>query len=112
MTAKSVATKDEVIAVVSTTGPGGASGSWTAGPIVPTSYAQLTVDSNAVIYQANCIFTFTFSNGTTTTEPVTLTAGSTHLQGSSSNVLRDGDFIKSTNGNLLKVVSSRRLRSE
>jgi hypothetical protein len=90
-------------------------GGWTAGPVTPTSYKQLTVNGAEVVYQAQCIFSFA---GTKSNSPVkassTVTlkaAAATILQGGLSNLLRDGDSVKDMYGNTVKATGTRLLAS-
>jgi hypothetical protein len=88
-----VAVVGDVVATASpVTTLSGAPGAWTAGPVIESSYPKLTVAGKAVVWKAECTFTFTNSNtGATVVVPVTLTAPSTSLQGGTSNVLVDGN---------------------
>ena len=91
------------------------SGTWTPGTVVLSKYTKLTIGGDATVWKAECSFSFTGpdSNGVTVTgsSSVTLTAGSTKLQGGSSNVLRHGDQASDSYGNKLSVSSSRNLKS-
>ncbi len=103
----SVAVAGDVVATPSpATTLGGsppAPGAWTAGPVIDSTYAKLTVGGKPVVWQASCTFTFTDSNtGATVPVPVTLTASTTSLQGGLTNVLLAGDSVV-VQGNRLEV---------
>jgi hypothetical protein len=94
--AKPVAVKGDVSATAGTSPYTGAqSGTWTAGPITETSYANLKSGSKEVIWKAECTFSFSGANSSgatvTGTEKVTLTAKTTLLKKGEHNVLVDGD---------------------
>lgn len=94
-------------------------GSWSAGAVTETTYAQLTSGGIEVIHQAECTFSFIGGsdppNGLTTdvngTSTVTLTASGTVAQGGLSHVLRDGDLEQDDYGNTVSVSASAAFRS-
>jgi hypothetical protein len=92
-------------------------GIWTAGPVTLTSYDKLTVNGAKAVHQAQCTFSFNGTKGTTPpvtvtdSSTVTLTAAPTILEGSLSNVLRNGDSASDTFGNTVKATSARLLTS-
>jgi hypothetical protein len=108
MTGTKVAVAGDTTATASTsTAFGGAPGTWTAGPVTEKPSPWLTAGGTAVIHEATCTFVFTNANtGATVPVPLTLTAGSTALQGGQGNVLLDGDQETDTNGNRLSVQAS------
>lgn len=96
MPAKSVAVKGDVSATVGTMPYTGATtGTWTAGPILETSYVNLKSGGKEVVWKAQCTFSFSGANqageAKTGSETVTLTAGTTLLKKGESSVLVDGD---------------------
>lgn len=103
-----VAVSGEVVAVIGSSGPGGAGGTWRAGLLSETAYPRLTVGGTPVIYEAQCTFVFTDTvTGATTTSVVTLQASTTLLRGESSGVLRNGDTAIDDHGNTLAVQITR-----
>jgi hypothetical protein len=96
---------------------------WTPGNVNVTKYAKLKIGGQAVIHEAKCTFSFsgTDSNGAAVSgsEDVVLSAaaaGTTKLQKSANQVLRDGDSSDSTSGkslygNVVKISSSGKLKS-
>jgi hypothetical protein len=96
MPAKSVAVEGDVKATVGTMPFTGAqSGTWTAGSISYTSYANLKSGGKKVIWKATCLFSFkgaSASGATVTgTETVTVTATTKLLNKGQRSVLVDGD---------------------
>jgi hypothetical protein len=117
---KAVATKADVTAEPSKTVPKDAttgSGKWTAGAITVVEYDLLTIGGKPAISKAEC--TFTYAGGTqkadstkpypTTTEKVTLTAGTTLLQKGASSVLVDGDSKEGSEKNKLSISANHKL---
>ena len=114
--ASSTAVEGDVTATAGTSPYTGAeSGSWTAGSVSYQSYDKLSIGGTPVIHEASCTFNFSgaSSSGATITgsETVTLSAGSTKLQGASSSVLVDGDSETGSYGNELKVQTGAKLKS-
>lgn len=101
----SVAVAGDIVAIPSPAKKlDGAPGAWTAEPVSESTYAKLTVGGKAVVWQAECIFTFTFDAGGSKTVPVTLTASPTPLQGGLDSVLVANDSIEDeVTGNRLVV---------
>ena len=96
MVAKSAAVKGDVSATAGTSPYTGAqTGTWTAGQVTETSYANLKVGGKEVLWKAECTFSFSGANssGTTVTgtEKVTLTATTKLLMKGEHSVLVDGD---------------------
>jgi hypothetical protein len=102
---------------------------WSAGSVTVTPYPKLTVGGRPVIYRAQCTFSFSGQKTNpspapptpvTGTETLVLSAadlGQTRLQGGENDVLRLGDSTDNSSqpskwGNVIKVVSSRKLRSD
>ncbi|MDJ0676392.1 MAG: hypothetical protein QNJ36_13575 [Calothrix sp. MO_167.B42] len=113
---KQVAVIADVQAIPGTTPySGAANGSWTAMPVEYTSYSKLTIGGKAVIYEAECRFLFSGANSSGAPvvgqEVVTLTAQTTKLQGSLSNVLVTGDSAKGQYGNQLQVNATNKLKT-
>ena len=90
-------------------------GSWSAGPVIDTSYSHLKINGTPVIYKSECLFTY--AGGTTSAsgspvpvppfmETVTLEAGATVLQSGNDQVLVDGDSEESSYGNKLTASPS------
>ncbi len=98
MASKAVAVVGDAIAVPAA--------SFAPGPIVYTSYSNLSIGGTAVIYSVACTFTH---SSTGATEPIVLMAGSTTLQKGSTGVLVNGDSQKGALGNELKIVASSNL---
>ncbi len=93
---KPVAVKGDVSATAGTSPYTGAqSGTWTAGPVSETSYANLKAGGKEVIWKAECTFSFSGANSSgatvTGTEKVTLTATTKLLKKAEHSVLVDGD---------------------
>ena len=114
-----VAVEGDVLAQPGTTpAPGAASGVWTPGQVNYTSYAFLTVNGVAVIYEASCTFSFSgtspppASSAVTDSSDVKLSAGGTVLMASQNNVLLNGDSANDDFGNKLEVVTGNHLKSE
>lgn len=96
MATKSAAAKGDVSATAGTSPYTGAnSGTWTAGPVSETSYANLKSGGKEVVWKAECTFAFTgaSSSGATVTgtEKVTLRATAKLLMTGEHHVLVDGD---------------------
>ncbi|RUN74795.1 hypothetical protein EJC47_19765 [Sphingomonas sp. TF3] len=91
------------------------SGAWSPGAVTYTKYDKLTVGGAKTVWQAKCTFSFAGSdaNGVAVagTSNLTLTAGSTKLQGGSSNVLLNGDTANDSYGNTLTVNAAGKLQS-
>jgi len=121
MAGKSVAIESDATATAGTMPyTGAASGTWLAGPISVVSYATVTIGGQPAISSAKCTFSFSglAANGTTPvagSEDVTLSAaalGTTKLQGTEQQVLRDGDqSSKSLFSNIISVSASHKLKS-
>ena len=94
---------------------GAANGSWTAMPVKYTSYSKLTLGGKVVIYEAECNFMFSGANPAGSPvvgqEVVKLTAKTTKLQGSLSNVLVSGDSATGQYGNQLQVNATNKLET-
>lgn len=113
---KQVAVVGDVEAIAGKTPySGAANGSWTAMPVQYSSYSKLTVGGKAVIYEAECRFLFSGANPSGAPvvgqEVVKLTAQTTKLQSSLSNVLVTGDSANGKYGNQLKVNATNKLQT-
>ena len=116
-----MAIQSDATATVGTTPyTGAASGTWLTGTISVVSYAKVTIGDQPVISSAKCTFSFSgfAPNGTTPVaglEDVTLSAaalGTTKLQGTEQQVLRDGDQSNtSLYSNIISVSASHKLKS-
>jgi len=97
MATKPVAVQGDVSATAGTSPYTGAdSGTWTAGTVSETSYANLKSGGKEVVWKAECTFSFSGTNsssGATVTgsEKVTLTATTKLLKKGEHSVLVDGD---------------------
>jgi hypothetical protein len=96
MPTNAVAVEGDVSATVGTMPFTGAqSGTWTAGPITYSSYANLKSSGKKVIWKATCTFNFSGANASgaavTGAETVTVTATTKLLNMGQRNVLVDGD---------------------
>jgi hypothetical protein len=123
MSTSSVAVEGDVLATAGTvphSADKNVTGSWSAGPVVESTYSELKVDGLAVVYEAQC--TFTYAGGTAPagtlvvpvgpfTETVSLTATTKILQNGTSYVLVDGDVEESSFQNKLEVKATGHLKT-
>lgn len=114
---KSVATKNDIQAVTSTTTSTlqytNCTGSWTAGLIETKVYDYFTINGNAIAYEASCTFNFTGNDNVTGAsvveqETIRLDAKEkiTTLQPA---VLCNNDEASGLNGNKLRIISNNHL---
>src|SRR4051812_17310426 len=118
MASKAVACEGDILAQPGAALPIGAgSGTWSPPDSISlSSYSKLTVGGVKVVHDAKGTFSFSglYPDGTTpftAKSTVSLKAKPTILQGSTTKVLRHGDSVKDAFGNILKVISQRRLAS-
>jgi len=121
---KSAAIQEDVIATPTTAAqvPPGAmpssGGQWKAGEIIFKAHQKIKVDGQPVIYEAQCVFTY--SGGKTTEgtadfptpvlDTVSLIAKKNKLREDQNYVLLDGDSQSSQFGNKLEIKSKRKLK--
>lgn len=110
MAAKPVAHEGDVTATAGKSPYTGAtSGTWTAGAVTATNAPLAASDGKKVIVQAECTFTFSGTNGTSTvtgTSKVALAPGSRLLTIDGSMPLVDGDSQQDSYGNTLAAASA------
>lgn len=115
MSTRAVAVEQEVSATPGTVPfTGATAGTWSAGPVVCTSYPRYKIGGTPVIYRAQCTFVFSGTSGSsavTGTETVTLTASGSAVLRSAQAVLLDRDLAVGTFGNTLRVQARGRMGS-
>ena len=92
-------------------------GSWAVTTVTKHIYAHLTIDGSPVVFEVTADFTYTgtdsANNGAPVTDDssVTLTAPPTLLTYGSGSLLVDGEASQDAHGNMVRIESSRHLKT-